>query len=232
MRLHPQLRIYRACALIGCALLLTLGEPPPALADIGGIGATPPKPTRAQMRKRRAMKKAQEEAKPAEEGAGEENAAPPAENAGAKKTQAAKGPNGDEGPVVIDNGQAATKPKTAEMPDASATTKAAPVAAPAEPTPLLVISFASKHVYYDRQLEKIIKAAERDSAGANYRVVSLVPASTASKTKNERLADDYNANLNGVVQKFEELGVQPYHVSVSSEASPAVTAQTINIYKQ
>jgi hypothetical protein len=243
--------MFNTLTLIGCGVLLATGSPAPAQADVGGVGASPPPVSveKREMRRARAAKTGRRRggAAKTDAGAAPVTAIPPAvETAEPKKETPAEAPPAAtsapaapeekkdsspkpaEGPLLIDN---TPKDKSAKLPEtaAGADKTAATVQ---EPTPLLVISFNSKHTYYDRSLEKAIRNAERESTGASYQIVSLVPVSTASKTKNERLADEYNSNVNGVIQKFAEYGVQPFRVQASTKTSDKVTFQTINIYKQ
>ena len=96
--------------------------------------------------------------------------------------------------------------------------------------PVLVIDFAQKHVYFDRQLQQVLTKVEAGQAGANYDVVSHIPAEDGSgKLQIGRLNESYGANLTEVVSKMQAFGIPMGRIHTSIEPSNQVTTQQVSI---
>lgn len=128
-------------------------------------------------------------------------------------------------PVVPSNAPAKGK-EAADKTDAAAQEAKD---ATAERTPLLVIRFNQRHVYFQRALKQAVESAERAKPGAFYDVVSVVPGG-GSASQNQRINEDSVANLNAVVQELQSLGVQAERIHTSSQPGVGVTSQEIQLF--
>ena len=117
---------------------------------------------------------------------------------------------------------------------AAATTPATPVpatkAASAD-SPLLIIRFNQKRVYYQHALAQAVKSAEMAKHTVQYHVVSLVP-STSNKMDNEHESAEASSNLNTVVSEMESLGVAGSRIASGTQNATNVSSQEILIFVQ
>jgi hypothetical protein len=99
-----------------------------------------------------------------------------------------------------------------------------------ERTPILSIDFSQRHVYFDKEIRQAIESSESNQPGSTYEVISQVPSGSADKTKAERLNEDYGQNLNDVILKMQDAGVQPSRIHSSTQPADEVTSQQIQIF--
>ncbi|MBY0408128.1 MAG: hypothetical protein K2Q01_10585 [Rickettsiales bacterium] len=111
-------------------------------------------------------------------------------------------------------------------------TTVASKAEPIGPAPSLVIQFNKRRVFFDRELRHMLEASERGKRAVHYSIISEIPAATGNGHRNGRLTDTYEENIDKVMQRFAEMGVQPSRISVTSRPSETATAQTVRIYQE
>jgi hypothetical protein len=131
-----------------------------------------------------------------------------------------------------EEGEEADK-KKAEEEDAKkeAAAKAAEEDKPPPKPPEMVIDYNKRHVNYDRSLRQLVSSSERSKVATHYDVVSEVPTSSIGGRRSARQMEEYQRNLNGVLDGFRRLGVQDARISVRSATSQSVSSQKISIYK-
>lgn len=101
----------------------------------------------------------------------------------------------------------------------------------APPPPDLVISYDKHYVGFDRQLRQLLLNSERGKRAAHYEIVSEVPANSMGGRRNYISNGKYDQNLQDLLRRFNELGVQASRITVSNRPSDGVTAQKVSIYE-
>lgn len=90
----------------------------------------------------------------------------------------------------------------------------------------VVITFDKRHTHFDAELRRLITNAERSRSVPQYSVISELPSGKRS-TQND--LDQYQENLNAVLQKFYELGVNSERISVSSQTAKNGKSHTVKV---
>jgi len=99
-----------------------------------------------------------------------------------------------------------------------------------ETSPLLVVTFNQRHVYFDRELREAVGTAEARQAGATYVVISTVPTDEGvGKSRVSHLNKAYAGNLDAVLKVMQDAGIPSGRIQVSTESSADVTAQEVSI---
>lgn len=101
----------------------------------------------------------------------------------------------------------------------------------AAPVPALVIAFNKNHVNFDKQLRTMVQSTERSKRMVHYSIISEIPAVANRGRRNERVTGTYENNLNLVLRKLNEYGVQASRVTVTTKPSESAMAQTVSIFQ-
>ena len=213
--------IYPFRLLFSIAAILLGFSVGPVWADIGEIGEAGAKPVPikqlvAEKRVRDQVDKALRE------------------RAIARKARQDKAAEAEKAAVAQDEQERAEGANSQDLTKDSAVSGVAAKAAekvPVAPTPALVILFNRNHVDFDRDLRHLLETSERSKKTVHYDILSEVPATVEGGRRNERVQSEYASNLNAVVDKFAQMGVQVSRVNVQTKPSEKITAQTVSIFQ-
>ena len=134
--------------------------------------------------------------------------------------------NGEEPADAKEGGASRAAARSVEDGDAETEASAAPA-----PEPTLVINYDKHYVSVDRQLRQLLQEAERSKHTPHYEIVSEVPADSMGGRRNYISNSKYERNLDDLVRRFRELGVQSSRITVSSRPADGITAQKVSIYE-
>ncbi len=97
-------------------------------------------------------------------------------------------------------------------------------------TPVLVIRFNQKNVYFEKALRTVVDSVSDTKVYAYYEVESVTPNSAEGDDDHANAAA--SANLRVVVAKLRELGVPSDRIGVREAKSDSVTSQEISVFVQ
>jgi hypothetical protein len=100
-----------------------------------------------------------------------------------------------------------------------------------EKPPALVLNFSRRYVNIDQGLRRLITSRERSKIRVRYDIVSEIPAEATLGSRNELKNNEYEDNLNRVIAKFNDYGVQSSRITVTSKPSNELKEQRISIYE-
>lgn len=108
---------------------------------------------------------------------------------------------------------------------ASQTAFGGPVPVMGEPsrTPLMIIRFNQRHVYFERSLYNVVSKALEVKSSVMFDLVSMVPGS-------ERGAAAAEGNLGKVVSALSEMGVPRSRLSISRQDAPNLEASEVHLF--
>ena len=92
-------------------------------------------------------------------------------------------------------------------------------------TPLMVIRFNQRHVYFQRPLYTAVSRALEVKPSVRFTLVSVVP--THGGSVNHRKAE---ANLGQVLRNMREMGIPSSRITVNRRSSAAARSSEVHLY--
>lgn len=108
---------------------------------------------------------------------------------------------------------------------------AAQAAGSHQTTPLIIVRFNQRSVYYQQPLYNAVSRAMQVKPGVRFNVVSVVPVAGDADTDSQ-LQDVARANTGRLMQDMLQMGVPQNQLTVSYQTSAAVETNEVHIFVQ
>lgn len=106
-----------------------------------------------------------------------------------------------------------------------------PVAMTAADTPLVVIRFNQRRVYYEQPLYTAVSRAMEIKPDVRFHLIGFVPA-TGDSSKDEKLLKLSNQHLSEVSRTLMGMGIAQPQISTSTELASGIQFDEVHIFVQ